>query len=130
MTSKVEAGQGKLFFDDPYETLTYTISTSGKTFKEVAAKVFPGSANLDTAKNKLSRALTADNTDVPLKIEIILAILDETTPEHFINFLTDRYRWSRSEPPRELTPDQELKLLKEKLTAMHLDQHPELKDLF
>jgi hypothetical protein len=118
---KVSAGQGKLFFDDPYEALTYSITAVGKTIKEVGVKVFPGSANLDPAKNKLSRALTVDNTDVPLKIDIILAIMDETTPEYFINFLTDRYNWSRSEPPRELAPEEELKLLKEKIKQHGLE---------
>lgn len=121
-------GQEKLFYDDPYEVLYVSISTSGKTLKEVASKIYPG-CTPETAKSKLSRALSPDNHDVQPNIEMILTILDETTPEIFLNYLNDRYKYKRAEKLSELTPEEELKVLKTKLREMQLHEHPSFKGI-
>jgi len=127
MKSK-ENEQEKLFYDDPYEVLTASITNSGKTVKEIASIVYPG-CNLDTAKSKLSRTLSPDNHDVQPHIEMILAILDNTTPDFFVYFLCDKYGFIRPEKKKELTPEEELKLLKAKIKEMQLDSHPNFKNL-
>lgn len=110
----------RLFYDDPYEVLAASISASGKTVKEVACKAYPG-CTPDTAKSKLSRALSSENHDVHLSLENILVVLDETIPEHFINYLCDRYGFIRPQKKKELTPEEELKALKERIKENRLE---------
>lgn len=120
--------QDKLFYDDPYETIVATIARSGKSIKEIAIKLYPGSTP-ETARAKLSRALSPDNQDVKLCIDKILAILDMTDPELFVNFICDRYRYKRPEKAHELSDEERLQVLQERLKEMHLDEHPKFKGL-
>ena len=81
-------------YDSPYEAIEKSIASSGKTKKEIASILYPGS-DLNTAKSLFSRALNPENRDVNLSIENILAIMKETRPEDFLYFLCDQFGFER-----------------------------------
>jgi len=110
MSTCKDNGRLNLIFDTPHDALKYSIVSSGKSLKEMAIKVYPG-VEPETAVSKLSRALNPDNHDVGLKIEIIQAIMDETSPEYFMSYFTKRNGY-KDEKQSPLTPEEELKMLK------------------
>lgn len=87
-------GQEYLFFEDIYDALEKSIAASGKSKKDIAAKVYPG-RKIETAMSLLSRAMTPENTDVNLNMEMLRVILYETSPDHFINCLCDEFGFER-----------------------------------
>lgn len=119
-------GQDRLFFDNEYDVLNYTIAKSGKPPKAIAIKVYPGNDERQ-ATSKLSRLLSSECADVPLKWEKIKAILDETTPEYWLRYQSQIFGYVQPEKKRSLTPEEELKLLKSKIKEMQLDEHPNFK---
>lgn len=88
-------GQERLFFEDVYDALEKSIAASGKSKKDIAAKVYPG-RKIETAMSLLTRAMTPENTDVNLNMEMLLVILHETSPDNFIHFLCDEFGFERS----------------------------------
>jgi len=90
----------RISYDDVYEAIDLQILNSGLSKKELAAALFPG-RSIETAKSLFSRALSPENTDVHLRVEHLIAMMDQTGAEHIINFLCDRYffhRPSRRDP--------------------------------
>lgn len=87
-------GQQPLFYEDALDAIEKAIASSGKTKKEIAAIIYPG-RQPETAKSLLSRALTSENTDVHLSMEMILTILKETRADDFIFFLCDEFGFER-----------------------------------
>lgn len=87
-------GQQPLFYDDGYDALEKSIAAAGKTKKEVAAEIYPG-RQIETAKSLLSRAMTPENTDVHLNLEMILTIMKLTRPDDFIFYLCDTFSFDR-----------------------------------
>lgn len=87
-------GQQPLFYEDAYDAIEKAIAASGKTKKELAAVLYPG-RQIETAKSLLTRALTPENTDVHLSIEMLLTILRETRSDDFIYFLCDEFGFER-----------------------------------
>jgi hypothetical protein len=81
-------------YDSPYEAIEKSIASSGKTKKELASILYPGS-DLNTAKSLFSRALNPENRDVNLSVENILSIMQETRPEDFLFFLCDLFGFER-----------------------------------
>jgi len=93
--------QDFLFYDGPYDALEKSIAVSGKPKKAIAEAVWPG-RQPETAKSLLSRALSPENTDVNLNIDILMVIMRETRPDDFINYLCDEFGFER---PSRKTPD-------------------------
>ena len=87
-------GQQPLFYEDIYEAIEKAIGVSGKTKKELAMILYPG-RQIDTAKSLLSRALSPENTDVHLSIEMLITLLKETRPEDIIYYLCDEFGFER-----------------------------------
>lgn len=92
-----DKGQQPLFYEDPYDAIDKSIAASGKNRKELASVVYPG-RKIETAMSLLTRAMSSENTDVNLNIEMLLTILRETRPDDFIYFLCDKFGFER--PPR------------------------------
>ncbi|HVN95510.1 MAG TPA: hypothetical protein VMT62_03700 [Syntrophorhabdaceae bacterium] len=118
--------QGRLFFEDEYDVLTYTIATSGKPPKLIASRIYPG-VEERTATARLSRLLSPDSTDVPLKWEKIKAILDETTPEHWMRYMAQIFGYKSPEKDSGLTPEEENRQIKETLRKLKLHHIPDLR---
>ncbi len=83
-------------YEDPYSALDQSIAATGKSKKEIAAIVYPG-RRIETALSLLSRALTPENTDVNLNIEMIETIMSNTRPDDFIYYMCDRFGFERPE---------------------------------
>lgn len=113
--------QQSMFYDDAYDALVKGIAVSGKSRKELACIVYPG-RKPETASSLLSRALSPENTDAHISIENLLTILRETRPNDFIYFLCDEFGFNRPEKKSTLTPEQELKQLKDAIHAHGLDK--------
>lgn len=86
--------QPRLFYEDGYDALRWSIASSGQPLKTIAITAYPG-VKEETAQAKLSRALNSEYSDVNLNLELILTILDHTRAEDFIYFLCDRYMFER-----------------------------------
>ena len=87
-------GQQPLFYEDIYDAIEKAIGVSGKTKKELAMILYPG-RQIDTAKSLLSRALSPENTDVHLSIEMLITLLKETRSDDFIYYLCDEFGFER-----------------------------------
>jgi hypothetical protein len=120
MPEKETQGQEMLFYDDQYDALNRCIISSGKPQKEIACIVFPG-LPVDNAKSRFSRALSPENQECKLSIDGLVAILDNTEPEHFVNFLCDRYGYLRPQKKRELTAKEKLQLIENRIKEKGLD---------
>lgn len=83
-----------LYYDDIYEAVDLQILKSGLSKKELAAHIYPG-RSIETAKSLFSRSLSSENTDVHLRVEHLIALMDQIGGEHIINFLCDRYFFQR-----------------------------------
>ena len=86
--------QDFLFYDGPYDALEKAIAVSGKPKKAIAEAAWPG-RQPETAKSLLSRALSPENTDVNLNVDVLLVIMRETRPDDFINYLCDEFGFER-----------------------------------
>jgi len=87
-------GQQPLFYEDPYDALNKSVASSGKTKKDIASIVYPG-RKIETAMSLLTRAMTPENTDVNLNIEMLFTIMRETRPDDFLYFLCDEFGFER-----------------------------------
>lgn len=87
-------GQSVLFYEDQYDAIEKSIASSGKSKKEIASILYPG-RKIETAMSLFSRALSPENTDVHLSIEMIKTILQETRPDDFIFYLCDEFGFER-----------------------------------
>jgi hypothetical protein len=83
-----------LFYDGPQDSLEKSILLSGKTKKAVATVVYPD-CQPETAKSRLSRALSTEHTDVNVSIGNLLTIMRETRPDDFIYYLCDEFGFER-----------------------------------
>lgn len=85
-----------IYYDDVYEAVDLQILQSGLSKKELAAHLWPG-RSIETAKSLFSRAISPENTDVHLRVEHLIALMDQMGADHIINFLCDRYFFQRPE---------------------------------
>lgn len=108
-------GQQPLFYEDIYDAIEKAIASSGKTKKEIASILYPG-RKIETATSLLSRALTPENTDVNLNIEMILTILKETRPDDFIAYLCDEFGFER---PIRKDKERFEKVIKKQVKGIH-----------
>jgi hypothetical protein len=90
-----------LFYDGIEDALEKSIITSGKTKKEIASILYPD-CQIDTAKSRLSRALSPEHTDVNISIGHLKVIMKETRPEDVIYCLCDDFGFER---PQKKTAD-------------------------
>ena len=97
-----------LFYKDIYDAIERAIVISGKSRKEIASVVYP-KRRPETARSLLSRALTPENTDVHLSIEMLLAIIKETRPDDFIFYLCDEFGFERPSKKDKTTFEKEVK---------------------
>lgn len=112
--------QNPLFYEDQYDALNRGIVTSGKPMKEIACMVYPG-LPLENAKSRFSRALSPENQECKLNIDGLMAVLDNTEPEHFIYFLCDRYGYLRPGRKKEMSAKERLHLIEDRIKAKGLD---------
>lgn len=70
------------------------MAATGKSKKEIAGIIYPG-RKIETATSLLSRALTPENTDVNLNIEMIETIMTNTRADDFIFYLCDKFGFER-----------------------------------
>lgn len=89
-----ENGQQPLFYEDALDAVEKAIASTGKTKKELASIIYPG-RQIETAKSLFSRALSSENTDVNLSVEMLLTIMKETRPDDFIFYLCDEFGFDR-----------------------------------
>lgn len=89
-----------LFYEGPYDALEKSIVITGKTKKAIAGTLYPG-CQPETAKSRLSRALSTEHPDVNISVENLLTIMKETRPEDFIYYLCDEFGFHR--PDRKTT---------------------------
>jgi hypothetical protein len=101
-------GQQPLFYEDAYDAIEKAIASSGKTKKDLASIIYPG-RKIETAMSLLTRALTPENTDVNLNLEMILTILRETRPDDFLYFLCDEFGFDRPVKKNKETFEKEIK---------------------
>jgi hypothetical protein len=87
-------------YEGPEDALEKSIVISGKTRKEVAGALYPDCA-IETAKSRLSRALSTEHHDVNISLGHLLIIMRDTRPDDFINFLCDKFGFNR--PDRKST---------------------------
>ncbi len=120
MAEKQQENQGYLFYDDQYDALNRCIISSGKPQKEIACIVYPGMP-VENAKSRFSRALSPENHDCKLSIDGLIAVLDNTEPEHFVHFLCDRYGYMRPPRKRDLTDAEQLQMLRDRIKSRGLD---------
>ncbi|MFA5284518.1 MAG: hypothetical protein WC347_02865 [Smithellaceae bacterium] len=83
-----------LFYDSLEDALEKAIIASGKTKKEIASVLYPD-CQIETAKSRLSRALSPEHADVNISIGHMKAIMNETRPDDIINFLCDEFGFER-----------------------------------
>ena len=83
-------------YEGPEDALEKSIVITGKTRKEVAVALYPDCA-METAKSRLSRALSTEHHDVNISLGHLLIIMKETRPDDFINFLCDKFGFDRPE---------------------------------
>ena len=83
-----------LFYDSLEDALEKAIIASGKTKKEIASALYPD-CQIETAKSRLSRALSPKHTDVNISIGHMTAIMKESRPDDIINFLCDEFGFER-----------------------------------
>jgi len=83
-----------LFYESIYDALEKGIIFSGKTKKDIATILYPGCL-LETAKSRLSRALSPEHTDVNISAENIQTIMKETRPDDVIYYLCDLFNFER-----------------------------------
>ena len=90
-----------LFYENIEDALEKSIIASGKTKKEIASVIYPD-CQIETAKSRLSRALSPEHTDVNISIGHMKAIMKETRPEDVIYCLCDEFGFER---PNKKTSD-------------------------
>ena len=83
-----------LFYDGIEDALEKSIIASGKTKKEIASVLYPD-CQIETAKSRLSRALSPEHTDVHISIGHMTAIMKEARPDDIINYLCDEFNFER-----------------------------------
>jgi hypothetical protein len=87
--------QPVLFYEDIYDAVNRQIAESGKNRSCLALVIYPG-AKPETAVSKLTRALSPENTDVSLTVEMMRVIMKECGANHIINYLCDDYGYDRT----------------------------------
>lgn len=83
-----------LFYESPEDALEKAIIISGKTKKAVASALYPD-CQIETAKSRLSRALSPEHNDVNISIGHLIAIMKETRPDDFLYYLCDFFGFER-----------------------------------
>ena len=97
-------------YEDAYDALNQSIAETGRSRKEIAARVYPG-RKIETAHSLFSRALSPENTDVHLTEEMIETIMDASRPDDYIFYLCDKYGFDRpARKPAALEADIRLNL--------------------
>ena len=81
-------------FDDAYDALNQSIAETGRTRKEIAARLYPG-RKIETAMSLFTRKMTPENTDVHLTEEDVEAIMEATRPDDYIFHLCDKFGFER-----------------------------------
>jgi len=98
--------QEKLFYDDEYEAMALTISDSQKTFKEVAAHLFPH-MKLDSAYARLKACLN-ESKDERLTFGQVIAMCKFCDRWHALMYFCDETMHAR--PDRKAADDERLRL--------------------
>jgi hypothetical protein len=90
-----------LFYESIEDALEKSIITSGKSKKEIASVLYPD-CQIETAKSRLSRALSPEHDDVHVSIGHLKKIMKETRPDDVIYCLCDEFGFDR---PNKKTSD-------------------------
>lgn len=85
---------GSRQYEDAYDALNQAIAETGRSRKEIAARVYPG-RKIETAHSLLSRALSPENTDVHLTQEMVETIMEASRPDDYIFYLCDKFGFDR-----------------------------------
>lgn len=112
-------GQGNLFYEDEYDAIDRGIASSGKTRKYLAGTLYPD-RKADTGMSLFNRIMSPE-TDVHMNIGQLLKILQETRPDDFIFYLCDRFGFMRPQKKAELTAEERLDLLQERIKVRGLE---------
>ena len=122
--------QEYLLYEGPLDALEKSILISGKTKKSIASILYPD-CQIDTAKSRLSRALSPEHSDVNISIGHLMVIMKECRAEDFIYFLCDEFNFER---PQRKTSDkikqniaQEVKEINSRLKIL-IRQLPAIED--
>ncbi len=81
-------------YEDAYQALDQSIAETGRSKKEIAAAIYPG-RRIETALSLFSRAMTPENTDVHLNVEMIETIMERTRADDFLFYLCDKFGFER-----------------------------------
>jgi hypothetical protein len=87
--------QPVLFYEDLYDAVNRQIAEAGKTRMYLSQVIYPG-VKPETAQSKFTRALSPENTDVSLTVEMLRVIMKECGANHIINYLCDDYGYDRT----------------------------------
>ncbi len=83
-----------LFYEGMEDALEKAIISSGKSKKEIASALYPD-CQIETAKSRLSRALSPEHSDVHISIGHLKAIMKETRADDVIFYLCDEFGFER-----------------------------------
>lgn len=83
-----------LFYDSIEDAMEKSIIASGKTKKEIASVLYPD-CQIETAKSRLSRALSPEHSDVNISTGHMLATMNAARPDDVIYFLCDQFGFIR-----------------------------------